>query len=448
MSDTGQTSYFPSRTNTMLIMGASGQKGVSHGRRMKNSFRWTESFWAEKSVNPLILQLTHPPFTVVAEIIRSGADEITHEWDAAVRQAMPQMRHLTFDELKDSAPQILMAIADALASDDPEVIRDLVSRAPSQGLSRFRLNFDVAEVMQEDRLLRAIIVSYVETELTRQMDAPEYAALHAAVDVMLQRSVIALVDQQKSQLRAAAERELKYLSFLSHDLNNHLYGVTLSLHELGCQLRKATGFDGAAESLVRAQNSIHTTVKGMRRLLDHEMLRKSGEEPKFLPVDLQSLVTKVAEQFSQEAYAKGVGLAVEVRPGTVVASDGELLSLVLQNLIGNGVKYSSGGTVRIGSDGAAEGGRPVIWVSDQGPGIAPEKIGHIFEAFKRGEVHGQRGVGLGLSIASQAAKHLGAELTVDSELGIGSTFRLKLISELKGEKMPNHRTHATARMES
>jgi signal transduction histidine kinase len=120
----------------------------------------------------------------------------------------------------------------------------------------------------------------------------------------------------------------------------------------------------------------------------------------------------------------------------VVASDGELLSLVLQNLVGNGVKYSSGGTVRIGSDGAAEEGRPVIWVSDQGPGIAPEKIGHIFEAFKRGEVHGQRGVGLGLSIASQAAKHLGAELTVDSQLGIGSTFRLKLISELKRKTIP------------
>jgi signal transduction histidine kinase len=68
--------------------------------------------------------------------------------------------------------------------------------------------------------------------------------------------------------------------------------------------------------------------------------------------------------------------------------------------------------------------------------LPPEKIGCIFEAFKRGEVHGQRGVGLGLSIASQAAKHLGAEQTVDSELGIGSTFRLKLISELKRETIP------------
>ncbi len=285
--------------------------------------------------------------------------------------------------------------------------------------------------MQEDRLLRAIIVSHVETELGRQMDALESAALHAAVDLMLQRSVIALVDQQKSELRAGVEKELQYLSYLSHDLNNHLYGVSLSLHELRCHLSKANGFDGAAESLARAQDSIHTTVAGMRRLLDYEMLRKSAEKSKFLPVELHPLVTTVAGQFSQEAEPKGVSLSVEVPPGTVVVSDGELLALILQNLVGNGVKFSSGGTVRIGCDGAADGGRPVIWVSDQGPGIGPEEISHIFEAFKRGEVHGQRGVGLGLSIASQAAKHLGAKLTVDSELGIGSTFRLKLIGELK-----------------
>ena len=125
-------------------------------------------------MNPLVAQLTHRPFPEVAEIIRTGADQITREWDVAVRQAMPQMRHLTFDELKDSTPQILTAIAQALASDDPDLIRELVSRAPLQGLSRFRLNFDVVEVMQEDRLLRAITVLHVEARLGRRMEIPEW----------------------------------------------------------------------------------------------------------------------------------------------------------------------------------------------------------------------------------------------------------------------------------
>jgi hypothetical protein len=49
-------------------------------------------------MNPLIAQITHRPFPEVAEILLTGSDQITREWDSAVREAMPQMRHLTFDE--------------------------------------------------------------------------------------------------------------------------------------------------------------------------------------------------------------------------------------------------------------------------------------------------------------------------------------------------------------
>src|SRR5665213_1053362 len=161
-------------------------------------------------MNPLTAQLTHRPFHELADAIRARVDRITLAWDAAVRNAMPQMQRLTFDELKDSTPEILNAIADALASDDPKLIDELISCAPAQGLSRLRLNFDLIEVMQEDRLLRSITVQHVEEGLDRRMDAAESAALHAAIDVMLQRSVIALDEQQKLQLRAAAETELKF----------------------------------------------------------------------------------------------------------------------------------------------------------------------------------------------------------------------------------------------
>ena len=378
------------------------------------------------TANPLVAQLSHRPFPEVADALRSEAARITSAWDAAVREAMPQMRRLTLHELRDSTPQILLAIADALASEDPEVIRELVHRAPAQGLSRLKLNFDVVEVMQEDRLLRAITVRHIEAGLGRRMDEAESAALHAAIDVMLQRSVIALVDKQKSQLRAAAETELKFLSYLSHDLNNHLANVTLWLHALGLTLKEAGGYPDADLSLASAARSIRDTLAGTRRLLDHERLRNSDEPRADAPVDLHALATRVVAQFAPEANAKGVTFAVEIPHGTRVTSDETLLSLVLQNLVGNGAKYSSGGTIRIGFDLRPNDDCPVLWVSDEGPGIAPEALGHIFEAFKRGDVHGQPGVGLGLAIASQAANLLGARLSVESALGRGSTFRLSL----------------------
>ena len=376
-------------------------------------------------MDPLAAQLNHLPFPDVAQTLRASVDRITVAWDAAVREAMPQTQRLTADELRDSTPEILLAIADALASDDPDQIRELVGRAPAQGLSRFYLDFDVVDVMQEDRLLRAIIVQHVEAGLGRRLEATESAALHAAVDLMLQRSVIALVDEQKAKLRVAAETELKFLSFLSHDMNNNLNGVGLMLDVLGGDLDRAGGFADAAESVAMARASIDGTVTGMRRMLDHERLRNDAQPPAFSPVDLHAVAARVAAQVRGEAGPRGVSVAVEVTPGTSVGSDAELLTLVLQNLAGNAVKYSSGGTVRIGSDEAADGGgRRSVWVSDEGPGIAPAQLGRIFEAFRRGDVHGQEGVGLGLAIASQGARLLGCELTVHSTPGRGSTFRL------------------------
>jgi signal transduction histidine kinase len=374
--------------------------------------------------DPLVAQLTHLPFTEVANVIRLAADRITVAWDAAVRQAMPQMRHLTFDQLKDSTPEILQAIATALASEDPQEIRGLVSSAPAQGLSRLRLNFDVVEVMQEDRLLRAITVQQVEASLGRRMDVAESAALHAAIDVMLQRSVIALVDEQKSQLRAAAEAELKFLSFLSHDLNNNLFNISLLMSSHAMDLKSTGQFSEAQDSLRLAQKSIDDTVAGMQKMLDHERLRMSAKDPTHKAVDLHELASEVAWHFNFKATEKGVAIIVNVLPKTIVESDAELIALVLQNLVGNAVKYSSRGTIRIGSDESPPVDRRAIWVTDEGPGIAPDKIQHIFDAFRRGEVHGQQGVGLGLAIASQGAKLLGAELSVASELNVGSSFHL------------------------
>jgi signal transduction histidine kinase len=125
---------------------------------------------------------------------------------------------------------------------------------------------------------------------------------------------------------------------------------------------------------------------------------------------------------------------LEIPSDATVTSDGELIRLILQNLIGNAVKYSTRGTVRVHAK-QEEDGRAGLWtvsVSDEGPGIATEHLNNIFEAFRRGAIHGQSGVGLGLAIAARAAKLLNAELTVESKVGTGSTFRLAFPPESGG----------------
>jgi signal transduction histidine kinase len=372
--------------------------------------------------------LGHQPSPQLAVVLRSQSDAIIAKWADRLRQAIPSLNSLPFEELKDDLPRILARIADYLESTSPEDARALLERSPSQGITRFRQNYDVRALMLEDRLLRRVIIAQVEEGLARRLDQNEQLALDTAIDVMLQQAVAAFVDQQSRQLSAAAEAELKYLSFLSHDLRNNLSGVTMMLQVLREELSVSQQFAAHVKTIDDVQRSILNTIGGMGRLLESERLRRGGVQPQHQPVNLHQLASAVARPLSAEAEHKGLTLKIDIPAQTVIVSDAELITLVLQNLLGNAVKYSSKGVVRISHQPLqdAEDDGCVISVRDQGPGIDPAQAQHIFDAFTRGTGHVEHGAGLGLAIASQAAKLLGGTLTFASKPGQGSTFRLHL----------------------
>src|ERR1043166_6061035 len=103
------------------------------------------------------------------------------------------------------------------------------------------------------------------------------------------------------------------------------------------------------------------------------------------------------------------------------------LQTVLKNLLGNAVKFTSAGRVTVAA--AAKSGGVEISVSDTGPGIPPEALSVIFEPFRQGDSSLTRsygGVGLGLYIVKSFLTLLGGRITVESEVGRGSTFRVWL----------------------
>ena len=217
----------------------------------------------------------------------------------------------------------------------------------------------------------------------------------------------------------------KYLAFVNHELNNNLGGVLLSLHVLR-QHAAVGNLDCAAarDMLDTATQVIKDTVAAARRFLHVERARHGGP-PEITPIRLLDLARRMTLQFAAEAYLKGITLTSSVSADAVVVGNRELILLVLQNLVGNAVKYSASGTVCLGADvdeptGAVE----ALWVSDEGCGIDREQLAHIFSAFGRGESHGATGVGLGLIVAAEASRLLGARLTVESHPGRGTTFYL------------------------
>jgi signal transduction histidine kinase len=115
-------------------------------------------------------------------------------------------------------------------------------------------------------------------------------------------------------------------------------------------------------------------------------------------------------------------------PDIVAAADGDKVRQVVVNLLSNAVKYTPvGGTVRLACDG--DGPTVRVHVTDTGPGIDPEQLPVIFEPFVQGDRALNRpneGVGLGLAISRDLARGMAGDVTVTTELGVGSTFTLVL----------------------
>jgi signal transduction histidine kinase len=367
--------------------------------------------------------LAERSFPELAQALRSRSKAIVRRYEDTVDDLIPAADKLTRQQVRDSMPQVLEQIARALESTSPAEGWKLADVSVEHGVTRFHQQYDVKQLIIEYRLLRRIVSEEVTEELERELSLPEVLALATGLDLYLQQGVVGFVEFQRSQLRAASETEAKYLSYLSHDLRNNLNAVTLMLEVLHRRLAEVPEFKEDAEDVESLQRSIGETVQGMDRLLQAERIRTKKVEAKFARVELPQVAQQVVRQHHANASTKNIGLAVTIPDDAVAETDSDLLGVILQNLVGNAVKYSSKGRIEIG---AVQKAGWELFVADEGPGIPPEHQGQIFDAFSRGDTHGQAGVGLGLTIASRAADVIGGKLSFDSALGHGTTFRLLL----------------------
>lgn len=372
--------------------------------------------------------LAFRPFWRLAAALRTRVEAIIGAWEEAVRENLPAADELTLQQLRNSLPLVLEEIAHAFASSTPKATRELIEGSKSHGTTRFHENYSIRELVVEYRLLRRIVIEQLAEELGEDLDTETMVALNMALDAVLQSGVVTFTNHLQQQILAAAEIQSKYLSFLSHDLRNHLSQAVMQIQLLSAKLAKAPEYAETVAGIESVKRAILRTTAGMDRLLEAEQLRHGSANLDIHPVDLSQLLLEVSEQWQYEAQLKGLELRVEVPDGAKVSSDERLLTLVLQNLLGNAVKYSSTGTINISAGKTFDGG-VAVWIfsiSDQGPGIPLEGLTRLFDAFKRGDTYGKPGVGLGLSIATHAAKLLGGELRVESQVGVGSTFQLVL----------------------
>jgi signal transduction histidine kinase len=151
------------------------------------------------------------------------------------------------------------------------------------------------------------------------------------------------------------------------------------------------------------------------------------------PLDVAELVRAIGEEYHAAVRAGGLALAVDVDPDVpVVDTDRGRVRQIVSNLLSNAIKYTERGSIRVRAyhqppaSPREAGGWACIAVIDTGLGIPSDKRAVIFEEFSRLGADGGDGAGLGLAISKLLAQALGGRISVESELGRGSTFTLWL----------------------
>ncbi|MFD0589664.1 ATP-binding protein [Paenibacillus sp. GCM10027627] len=214
--------------------------------------------------------------------------------------------------------------------------------------------------------------------------------------------------------------------------------VSTVSHELRTPLASILGFSELMlhrelkpERQRKYVSTIHQEASRLTQLvndfLDLQRMESGKQFYEFKPVDMYSLIGEVAE-LQQAATAKHTIVWDGPKEGSKVYGDRDKLLQALVNLIGNAVKYSpGGGSIQLSA--SETDGRMRIGIRDEGLGIPPQALPHLFSKFYRVDNTDRReigGTGLGLAIVKEIVQQHQGEISVESELGEGSVFSIEL----------------------
>ncbi|WP_313413550.1 ATP-binding protein [Stenotrophomonas sp.] len=242
----------------------------------------------------------------------------------------------------------------------------------------------------------------------------------------------ARADSERARELAEAANRAKsaFLATMSHEIRTPLNGILGHLELLA----RAELPTGQRERVERIRYSADTLMSTISDVLDFSKIEAGQLDLECAPFALRPLLESVAVLFAPEAARKGVKLymALEFPPYQQVSGDSHRIRQILNNLVGNAVKFTEAGRIllraalRTNTEGAAH---LCVEVIDSGIGISAEQLQQLFQPFQQADASVSRrygGSGLGLALCQQLATALGGRIEADSTPEVGSRFTLDI----------------------
>ena len=360
---------------------------------------------------------------MLAALIRRERDTLLAEWRHEVRQ-LSVAHNLDVPTLNDHIPDLLEELACELeVCSDETMIEGLKENPIIHGLDRLRLGFDVEEVVAEYNALRGIIQDLIERHDLRLRGVVN-RTINRVIDKSIGLAVKTYATQKALEIQ---ERREEHLAFVAHDLRSPLSSIAMAAKLLELTVPDVVKDERSAKLL----ETMHRNVTRLNSLVfkvvqeDSNLKTKVNERVERREVKLRALVELLVSDLNPLAAAANMNIINNVPEELTAFADGNMLTLIFQNLISNAIDYTPNGEVNIGAQKINESASIQCWVSDNGAGIPADRLEKVFDKLET-DPDKKSGMGLGLAIVKQFVEAHGCEVRVESKPGQGSTFRFTL----------------------
>ena len=320
------------------------------------------------------------------------------------------------------SPEVIDRLSEGVVVLDNE-LRPVLANAAARRMLGFQQVAGLARLPSEEVLAAARNAASQGAEVDDVVGLwfPLRLSLHVrALPLQAGTGVLVLLQDVTEELLAQQVRR-EFVAHASHELKSPV----ASLQTLAEAVQQAAEDD--PRSATRFAERLVTEANRLGRLISDLLDLSRLEEPTALPqnpTSLSDIAFRESEQIRTVAESKEITLAERIQPGIWIRGDPQQLQLLVRNLLENAIRYTpDGGSVTL--ETRMLGSRAVLRVTDTGIGIPLEAQGRVFERFYRVDRARSRdrgGTGLGLAIVKHVAELYGGQVTVESELGTGSTF--------------------------